>query len=132
MLTDRKKEEFLRIAMDLVPVIDCTNKHVTFIVRRGRIISIGTNSTKTHPQAAKLGYRLLQIHSELAALLNARGRCDLSRCDLINIRLSSISNNYIGPVLRNSRPCSFCMPWCMDTFRRIYYTVDNGWCQIDN
>jgi hypothetical protein len=122
----KNADEYLNIAMSLIGEIDCTNKHISFIIHRNRILSIGTNSSKTHPLAVRKGYPLQQMHSELTAVVRAKKNIEFKRCTLINVRLSSVSLIYNRPVLRLSKPCRICSSWCLGLFKDIYYTTENG------
>ena len=95
-------------------------RHVSLILRRGAVVSTGTNGFKTHPLAAKIGYRYEEMHSELEALIKYKGPKD--GLSLINFRFNNQGE------MRMSRPCCLCMPWCEAVFDKIYYSTSNGFC----
>jgi hypothetical protein len=92
-------------------------KHVSIIVRKNEIVSIGTNNFRTHPMAKRYGYRFDEVHSELDALLRYKGSKD-------NLTLCNFRFNRFGE-MRKSKPCRFCLPWSIALFDKIYYTTDS-------
>lgn len=94
-------------------------RHVSFIVRRNNILAIGTNIRKTHPEAAQIGYRYSEPHSELAALIKIPNQ-HRRNLTLVNFRFNKTGD------LRLSAPCKFCIPWCNEVFEEIYYSNDDG------
>ena len=95
--------------------------HFSFILRGNRIVSFGEEKrSKTHPLAAKYGYKYPTIHSELDAF---RKLSKDSRCDglvLVNARVSPTGK------LGMSRPCKYCMGWVGEIFDEIWYTNTEG------
>jgi len=103
--------------------------HFSFIFRRNKLLSVGTNNVNhPSPKIIKLG-RMLGLpelikypysHSEMDAISKLLGKERLdSSIVMVNIRLTSKG-------LRNSRPCKK----CQDVIRpfginRIVYSVDN-------
>ena len=61
--------KFTEMALPVALDIDRQKKHVSFIVRKGVVESVGGNQYKTQPLAKKYGYRYDEVHSELDALL---------------------------------------------------------------
>mgnify|MGYP001272123541 FL=1 len=103
--------------------IDRTKKHISLILdKKGSVLSIGCNQMRTHPEAAKIGYRYNEVHSELDALLRLDKRMRNDK-DLI---LLNYRFNRFGD-FRISRPCVKCMPWCTAIFKEIIYTTRNGY-----
>ena len=99
-------------------------KHTSLIVRKGTVVSIGTNENRTHPLAKKYGYRYDEVHSELDALLRYRG--PKNNLVLVNYRMNRFGD------MRMSKPCSKCMAWCAAIFDKIYYTTSKGLVQMEN
>ena len=93
-------------------------KHVSVIVRKNEIVSVGTNNLRTHPIAKKYVYRFDEVHSELDALLRYKGPKD--NLILLNFRFNRFRE------MRKSKPCRFCTPWFIALFDKIYYTTDSG------
>ncbi len=128
-----KFDRLVELAMAIIPSaeIDCTNKHLSFAMNKNRVIAIGYNRHKTHPLCVKYGYPLLGIHSEMSVLIQV-GAENLSGLTLVNIRLSgdSFRGRIHRPILRNSKPCKRCMPWCMTLFKKIYYSTNQGFEQL--
>lgn len=124
-------DKYIDLAMKHLIAIENTSvgsKHVTFITKRNKIISIGINRNfETHPLAAKFGYRFSSIHSELDAVLKIKDKSKLERCNLINVRLSTDSFKYGYPILRMSKPCEICLGWILAmNFKHIYFTTNNN------
>jgi hypothetical protein len=108
----------LRIAYPLCIEIPRPKKHISMILHRGRVEAIGSNQTKTHPEAVKHGYLFGEMHSELNAFLKLGDR--KRGLSLFNIRFNRFGQ------MRMSRPCVRCMPWCLGCFDEIWYTTHNG------
>lgn len=98
-------------------------KHTSLIVRKGTVVSVGTNENRTHPLAKKYGYRYDEVHSELDALLRYRG--PKNNLVLVNYRMNRFGD------FRMSKPCSKCMAWCVAIFDKIYYTTHDGLVQLE-
>ena len=65
------------------------------------------------------GYRYDEIHSELDAYRR------IPRKFRNNLILLNYRFNKHG-LLRISRPCPLCMPWCLEVFDGIYYSTSEG------
>lgn len=94
-------------------------KHVSLILKKNKIISIGTNNNKTHPLAKKYEYRFSEKHSELDALIKIPKELR-SKLVLVNFRFNNAGQ------LKMSCPCSKCLPWCLEIFDDIYYSTQLG------
>ena len=110
--------KFTEMALPVALDIDRQKKHVSFIVRKGVVESVGVNQYKTHPLAKKYGYRYDEVHSELDALLKYKGPKD--GLSLYNFRFNRYGD------MRMSKPCRLCTPWCDAVFDEIFYTTDQG------
>lgn len=97
--------------------MDRRKKHCSVIIRKGRVISVGTNQLKTHPMAKKYGYLFDEMHSELDAFRKCRERDGI---ELWNFRFNRMGEE------RFSKPCIKCLPWCVQVFDRICYTTGEG------
>ena len=101
------------------------------IVLKKHIISIGVNSTKSHP--IQKYYNRLRfdeedsnhtLHAEIQALLSVPYGIDLSDATLYTYR--EMNNHKLG----KSRPCPSCMGMIKDkNIRRICYTTEDGYCE---
>jgi deoxycytidylate deaminase len=108
---------------------DLRCRHFSFILDRNRIISIGMNSTKTHPLNLKYNYvnkdnksisDIVGTHAELNAVIRL-GEEDCSRLTLINTRINR--NN----VLDYSAPCSGCSDMIKQlNFKNVYFSNVQG------
>ena len=50
------------VALPMSLEIPRPKKHVSIIVRKNEIVSVGTNHFRTHPMAKKYGYRFDEVH----------------------------------------------------------------------
>lgn len=89
--------------------------------RKGRLISVGTNTTKTHPLqhrlAAKVGTPLrIHLHAELMALIRSKGRA----YRLVVVRITKMG-------LAFSKPCPICQMAIAETgVKEIMYIERDG------
>lgn len=113
------REEFLKIDQPR------SHNHVSLVLIDNRVLGIGINRRKTHPLAAKYGYRSCELHSELDALLKVPKNYRDDDLTLLNFRFGPKGD------MKLSKPCNLCLPWCMETFVEIYYSVPNGLVQLD-
>ena len=116
--------KILKLIEDAVPMclkIPRAKKHVSLILHKNRVLATGTNNFKGHPIASSLGYRFSEQHSELNALLKCEKKKNLV---LVNLRFNS------QKLMRMSRPCSKCLPWCCAIFEDIYYTCPDGYVRL--
>ena len=119
-------EHFAKIAFPEAMTIERSQKHISIVLdKKGKVLSFGRNGVRTHPEAAKKGYRFDEVHSELDAFLrlprDKRGDKDLV---LLNFRFNRFGE------LRISRPCPKCMPWCEAIFGQIIYSMNDGFFRI--
>lgn len=117
IVQDSKLDKLVQMAKPLCLQIPRNKKHVSLIMRKGKLLSIGTNAFKGHPMATKIGYRFGEQHSELNALLKCSERDKLT---LINVRFNKHG------LIRMARPCPLCLSWCAGIFDNIYYTCPMG------
>lgn len=110
--------KYIEMAMPIAIKNERSKKHVSFILRKGELVSFGVNKMKTHPLAKKYGYRYNEIHSELDALLKYKGPRD--KLVLVNFRFNRYGE------MRMSKPCAKCMPWCVAVFDKIIYSTVDG------
>lgn len=101
--------------------------HFPFFFQKNRILSVGFNrARKTHPLGKAGGYKFETIHSELDSYIRM-DTMDMRKIKLLNLRLSSDSLKYKGPVLRPSKPCVCCSSWLSNLgIKRIYFSDNNG------
>lgn len=111
-------EKYIELAKQISTTVNRKRAHVSFIVKKNKIISIGTNAWKTHPKAVEYGYMLPYLHSELDAFRKLKHQ--EKNLTLINFRLTKTE------VLGMSKPCIYCMPWCSTVFDKIIYSDENG------
>ncbi len=98
-----------------------TSLHVAFVVRRGKIISIASNSVGSRTKGC--GYNERTIHAEMAALKKLDWR-ELDGADMYVFRWRTSQNN-VGL----SMPCYNCstvLNKCIKNWglKRVYYSID--------
>jgi len=93
------------IAMALCPLnLEHRCSHIAFLIRCGKIVHIGTNSCKSHPETLKYAYKDHQkvgIHAELSVCMKS-GKENLKDYSMVVLRVDRRGN------LANSRPCCGC------------------------
>lgn len=81
-------EKLFELAKEVSPVNNA--RLCAAVVYKGRIVSIGINSYKTHPRAVKLqcNEKKPYIHAEMSAIFQAQNHTDvdLSNCDIYVVR----------------------------------------------
>lgn len=126
---DKIKEIAFAFNRDLFPG---RNLHLSFIIYKGRIISIGQNSRKTHP----INLRNPKISKEGVDISGFRGSCSewsavnrlknltnipVNKCSLINIRINKLNE------MRNSCPCNSCFGLLSHfAFKEVRFSNDRG------
>jgi len=102
------------------------------IVYRNRIISVGLNSMKSHPMAAKYGknQHAIFLHAEVAAIKNALreiGVDDFSKCDIYITRVKKEKPFTKKFVWGLAKPCAGCERAIAEFgLKRVIYTCDDG------
>ena len=93
------------IAMALCPLnLEHRCSHIAFLIRCGKIVHIGTNSCKSHPETLKYAYKDHQkvgIHAELSVCMKS-GKENLKDYEMVVLRVDRKGN------LANSKPCCGC------------------------
>lgn len=135
----KKDYEFFDMARRVALNSDFKGTHLgTVIVYKGRIVSTGYNSKKTHVVQKKYNqkYRTFNksdkpirdsLHAEISALV-AIPKCvenniDYSKCKIYIYRVCSGKRLKMGLAY----PCSACLKAIEDKgIRKIYYTTDSG------
>jgi len=111
-------EHWIELAKHIASTVDRDRAHISLIVRKNRLLAVGTNNWKTHPKTAEYGYMYPYLHSELDAFRKIKTPHD--KMVLYNFRFSKTGR------LGMSKPCKFCMPWCSHVFDRIIYSNEEG------
>ena len=96
--------------------------HMTFIMYRNRVISVGTcNPNKTHPRNLNYPYEnpgFKGIHSELDAIIKL-GEEDCRDYTFINIKIDKNNNTAV------SRPCVGCAALLHQVgYKKLLYSVE--------
>jgi hypothetical protein len=111
---------YLDYARELSTNIDRTNKHVSLVFYKTKLLAAGTNAYKTDPKSTKIGYLFGDRHSELAAYSKIRHKINGKRLCLVNYHFNSQGK------VKLAKPCDKCMPWVIEIFDDIWYTDGNG------
>lgn len=108
------------VARDVSPVRSA--RIAAAIVYKGRIISIGVCSYKSHPIQKKFGknQQSIYLHAEIDAISKAHKRVDLSQCSLYVVRVKYVQGKLVDGL---AKPCEGCAR-AISAFniRNIYYT----------
>lgn len=115
------------IALDSEPFSNA--RVAAMIVYKNRVISIGTNSSKSHPFAErfKKKHGAIYLHAETAAILKAiriLGEENLKRATIIVARVKGMTNQ-TGMLFGIAKPCGGCSK-CIEEYgiRKVIYTED--------
>ena len=107
-------------------------KFAAAVVYRNRIVSVGMNSMKSHPMAAKYSKNehAIFLHAEVAAIKNALREIDVddfSKCDIYITRVKKdgpFTKKYIWGL---AKPCPGCERAIAEFgLKKTIYTCDNG------
>jgi len=107
-------------------------KFAAAVVFRNRIVSIGLNSMKSHPMAAKYGKNphAIFLHAEVAAIKNAMREMEvdeLSKCEIYITRVKKekpFTNKFVWGL---AKPCIGCERAIAEFgLKRVIYTCDDG------
>jgi hypothetical protein len=120
MNIDTVIQNYLPIAQPLSMAMERQKKHISLVIYKRKIISVGQNIFKTHPDSVRLGYKYAEMHSELDAYRKVPKSLRDKKLILLNFRFNRFGN------FRNSKPCNVCSKWCENVFHNIYYTTDEG------
>lgn len=107
-------------------------KFAAAVVYRNKIVSVGMNSMKSHPMAAKYGKNehAIFLHAEVAAIKNALREIDVddfSKCDIYITRVKKEKPFTKKFVWGLSKPCPGCERAIAEFgLKRTIYTCDNG------
>ncbi len=96
--------------------------HVSFLLKKSKIIKIGWNKYRTNPQNLKYPYHNgnVGIHAEMDVIIKS-GKDDLSDYDLVVIRIDRNGN------MTNSKPCSGCKGVISQFgIREVWFSNING------
>lgn len=109
------------VAKNLIHLPNGRSKHFSFVIRKNNIVSVGWNdSSRTHPLAARFGYKYPYIHSELSAILNFNDLQNSHKYKFLNIRFNTGR-------LDIARPCSKCQKLLTHYgFYDVTYSTESG------
>lgn len=116
--------EILKVlAEDLTPVAHA--RIVAAIVKKNRIVAIGTCQYKSHPYQKLFGRndKSIYLHAEIDAILKAKRRgIDLTKTDMYVIRVKHLEDNFVYGL---AKPCSGCSKAILaEGIRQVYYSED--------
>lgn len=123
-----KPEKFVEIARKYTKKCDGKCLHISLIVQKNKILSIGYNSyLRTHPFAYKNNYKYGRIHSELLAITKfPYWEYDIQKCTLINFRFARATNG-----LLLSKPCLSCLNLIIGfSVKEVVYSTPDGFVKL--
>lgn len=125
-------EKLVDLARAIQPEVMVNNFHVSFVLYKGRIVSVGLNSKKTHPlnlKYPKISREGVNVSphkftcSELNAFVKLKNLTNVpfSKCSVVNVRI--LKNGDLG----YSAPCQSCKSLIsyLD-IKELYYTDFTG------
>lgn len=112
------------IAMAMCPLnLEHRCSHMAFLIKSGKIVHIGTNSCKSHPETLKYDYenhQLVGIHAELSVCMKS-GKENLRDYKMIVLRVDRNGK------LANSKPCCGCQSVIKQfDIGEVWYSDKNG------
>lgn len=122
-MNTKKINELKNIAHNIAMINPDPNRHISIILKKKKIVAIGTNGGKSHTEAKRRNYWSEIPHSELAAFMRVHHTMR-DNLTLINFRFNKRGE------MRLSRPCHRCLPWCKNVFKEIHYSTDLGMEQL--
>ena len=110
MLSKIVKSRIINKAIDIAHALcptnwqNVNNSHIAFLVKKNKIIKIGWNKKRTHPEIAKHPYHegYVGTHAELDVILKS-GLDSLNNHSMIILRVDRKGR------LANSKPCPGCL-----------------------
>lgn len=101
--------------------INRRTRHFAFILKKNKIISIGRNKLKTHPNLIKYNYhKNATIHAELSAIIKS-GSVSHKNNKLITFRFDK------SGALNNGKPCRCCQKLIEQVFfKEVWFSNSNG------
>lgn len=121
--TSKLEEKIIRKAFNYVDKCEGKSRHISFIVRRNKILAVGWNrDTRTLALARRFRYWQASIHSEIACIANfPHSIAELRYCEMWNVRIDRHNQ------IRISKPCQRCRK-VINAFdlAGVYYTTDEG------
>ena len=120
-ISQKKLDRLIKTATKLSEKCEGRCNHVTLLIRGSKIVSHGINLSKTDTFAYKI-YKYPYVHSELNAIKSCPRNIDITKCWILNVRLSKNRSK-----LMMSRPCRSCTK-LIDAFgiRDVYFTNASG------
>jgi hypothetical protein len=91
---------YLPVAKPLSMAMERQKKHISLIIYKRKIIAVGQNVFKTHPDTFRLGYRGSDMHSELDAYRKIPKSLRGEKLTLLNFRFRSIVFIPMGSIVR--------------------------------
>lgn len=124
-LSQKKLKKLLRMAVKMSGSCEHRAQHISFLLRKNRIISVGVNKRRTDTFAYKHGYKYPSTHSELQAIKTVRYKPQQARgAILVNIRVLRDSSKN-GVVYSLARPCPACLALARSCgVSKIYFTTE--------
>jgi hypothetical protein len=112
------------IAKALCPLnLEHRCSHIAFLIRNSKIVHIGTNSCKSHPETLKYDYanhQLVGIHAEVSVCMKS-GKENLRDYKMIVLRVNRTGK------LANSKPCCGCQSVIRQfNVGEVWYSDENG------
>lgn len=130
-LTPKRLQSYLNKAIRLAESCDFSHRcqHISFLIRKNKVLAVGFNSKKTDAWVYKNGYCWGAIHSEASALKPRKINYDHSGTILINIRIlrTKFCKGSPTAIIACAAPCNLCLALARSCgVEAIYFTDKNG------
>lgn len=134
MRNDPHAERIIGELFTLATDVRCNRNYrlMACIARRGRIISYGSNSLKSHPLQFKYGRvpDCIFLHAEIAAIKNALRVVevdDLKNCTMYIARAKYDGSRRRKSIMGIAKPCEGCMRAILEFgIKRVYYSTNDS------
>jgi tRNA(Arg) A34 adenosine deaminase TadA len=120
----RTIKKTINIAHALCPINwqNVNNSHIAFLIKKNKIVKIGWNRKRTHPEISKHPYHdgYVGTHAELDVILKS-GLEDLNDHSMIVLRVDRKGR------LANSKPCPGCLSLLKSyNVEEVFYSDSEG------
>lgn len=122
-MNNRLVQRTIDIAMALCPLnLEKRCSHIAFLIKKGKIVHIGMNNAKSHPEIVKYNYDEFQsgIHAELNVCMKS-GKENLRNYKMVVLRVNRKNK------LSDSKPCIGCQHVIRQfDVGEVWYSDSNG------
>lgn len=115
-----KQQRMLARASSIAEASTCNQRHGAIVVKGGRVLSVGINRDKNHPENVPHPKTQAAVHAEVAAV-KACGDVDLHGATIYVARVNRAGDQMM------SKPCERCQAFLRERgIKKIFYTIDSS------